>query len=76
MVKRLIQHGNSAALIIDKAILELLDISLTTPLEVKTDGEKLIISPIREGDQMRPAVRAAYEKVIAKRDKVFKRLAK
>jgi antitoxin component of MazEF toxin-antitoxin module len=75
MVKTLIQHGNSAALIIDKAILELLNITLTTPLEVKTDGEKLIISPVRDTNEMRPEVRAAYEKVIAKRDKVFKRLA-
>jgi antitoxin MazE len=62
-------------LIIDKAILELLNITLTTPLEVKTDGEKLIISPVRDTNEMRPEVRAAYEKIIAKRDKVFKRLA-
>ncbi len=76
MVKTLIQHGNSAALVIDKPILELLNIDMSTPLELKTDGERLIIRPLRGGDRMRPQVRAAYEKVIAKREKVLRRLAK
>jgi antitoxin component of MazEF toxin-antitoxin module len=35
-------------LIIDKAILELLNINNTTPLKLVTDGKSLIISPIRE----------------------------
>ena len=47
MVKHLTQHGNSAALVIDKAILELLGITLRTPLELVTDGERLIISPLK-----------------------------
>ncbi len=32
MIKTLVQHGNSAALIIDKPILELLGVNLETPL--------------------------------------------
>jgi antitoxin component of MazEF toxin-antitoxin module len=47
LVKRLTQHGNSAALIIDKAVLDLLHITMETPLEIVTDGKNLIISPIR-----------------------------
>jgi antitoxin component of MazEF toxin-antitoxin module len=46
MTKKLVQHGNSAALIIDKPILELLKINFETPLEITTDGSKLIIAPI------------------------------
>ena len=45
MVKKLIQHGNSAALILDKPILDLLDLNLDSSLEITTDGKNIIISP-------------------------------
>jgi antitoxin component of MazEF toxin-antitoxin module len=32
MIKKLIKHGNSAALIIDKPILDLLHVKMDTPL--------------------------------------------
>ena len=47
MIKRLTAIGNSLGLIIERPILELLDIDKDTPLEVRTDGEVLIISPQR-----------------------------
>ncbi len=44
MVKTLVKHGNSWALIIDKPILELLNITPDTPLEISTrDGKSLQI---------------------------------
>lgn len=46
MIKKLTPHGNSSALVIEKAILELLKITLQTPLEIATDGRNLIISPV------------------------------
>lgn len=46
MIKTLTTHGNSAALVIDKAILELLGISMSTPLKITTDGKSLIVSPL------------------------------
>jgi antitoxin component of MazEF toxin-antitoxin module len=53
MVKKLIQHGNSAALILDKPILDLLNFELDTPLEITTDGKNLIISAqtIKNGEK-------------------------
>jgi antitoxin component of MazEF toxin-antitoxin module len=45
MTKKLIQHGNSAALVLDKALLDLLKVRMDTPLEVTTDGHNIIISP-------------------------------
>lgn len=51
MIKTLTVHGNSAALIIDKPILELLNISLDTPLRISTDGTSLIISPLSSLDR-------------------------
>jgi predicted nucleotidyltransferase len=48
MIKRLTRHGNSYALIIDKAILELLGISPQSPLELSTDGRSLQVRRIDE----------------------------
>lgn len=52
MVKKLIQHGNSSALVIDKPILELLNIDADTPMEIATDGSSIIISPVRDPGRM------------------------
>lgn len=47
MVKKLTKTGNSLALVLDKPILERLRIDVNTPLEVSTDGEVIVISPVR-----------------------------
>lgn len=47
MVKNLVKHGNSYALIIDKPIMELLQITPDTEVEITTNGDKLVISPVR-----------------------------
>jgi antitoxin component of MazEF toxin-antitoxin module len=46
MTKKLVQHGNSAALILDKPILDLLNVTMDTPLEISTDGRNIVISPV------------------------------
>jgi len=51
MIKTLTAHGNSAALIIDKPIMELLGITLETPLKITTDGRSLIISPLTDAER-------------------------
>ncbi len=48
MEKSLIKHGNSLALVIDKPILEMLQITADTPLDLTTNGDVLMISPIRD----------------------------
>lgn len=52
MIKKLIQHGNSSALIIDKPIMELLNIDFDTPLELSTDGNNIIISPVKDKSKL------------------------
>jgi len=49
MIKKLTPIGNSLGLIIDRPILGLLDIDRDTELEITTDGETLMIQPVREG---------------------------
>jgi len=55
MTKTLTVHGNSAALVIDKPIRDLLGITMKTPLEIKTDGRSLVITPLRNGRKSRKA---------------------
>jgi antitoxin component of MazEF toxin-antitoxin module len=45
MIKKLIQHGNSTALVIDKSIMEMLHITHETSFELTTDGKNIILSP-------------------------------
>jgi len=48
MAKRLTRTGNSLALVLDKPLLDALRIDANTPLEVSTDGEVIIVSPVRD----------------------------
>lgn len=75
MIKRLTHHGNSSALIIEKPILELLNISQDTLLEVTTDGSNIIVSPVRSSRREK-AFRAALAKVNRLHGKTLKALAK
>jgi len=48
MVKRLSRSGNSLALVIDRPLLEALEIDAETELEISTDGDVLVVTPIRD----------------------------
>ena len=67
-------HGNSAALIIDKPILELLGMDMSTPLKIVTDGRNLIISPMLDArrDEL---FRAALAKVNTEHESTLRKLA-
>jgi antitoxin component of MazEF toxin-antitoxin module len=47
MTKTLTRTGNSLALVLDKALLEATGIDATTKLEVSTDGDVILVSPVR-----------------------------
>ncbi len=74
MIKKMVTHGNSAALIIDKPILQLLKIDENTPLELTTDGRNLIISPIDDEKRERK-FKSALERVNKKHGKTLQKLA-
>lgn len=74
MIKHLTLHGHSSALILDKAILELLDIDQKTPLEIATDGKNLIISPVRDAKK-EVRFKAALAKVNQRHSKTLRALA-
>lgn len=62
------------ALVIDKALLEALEIDAESELEISTDGEVIVISPVRERQRnakLADAVAEAHERYGG----VFRRLA-
>jgi antitoxin component of MazEF toxin-antitoxin module len=47
MIKMLVRHGNSFALILDKPVLELLNVDPARPVAISTtDGKSLLIAPL------------------------------
>lgn len=74
MTKYLTRHGNSLALVIEKPVLELIGADGDTPFEISTDGEVLILTPVRDAAR-REAFRKSLERTNAKYGKVLKKLA-
>ncbi len=74
MIKTLTPHGNSAALILDKPLMQLLHINMNTPLEISTDGENLIISPARSKSH-REKLQMALREIDKHHGRTLKKLA-
>ena len=74
MQKTLARHGNSLALVIEKPILELLGADADTVFECITDGESLILTPVRDIGH-RDRVADALARGNARYGKVLKKLA-
>ena len=79
MIKNLVRHGNSYALVIDRPILELLNISPETPLEVSTsDGKSLTLTPApgATATTCADALTRSLGEINARYGKTLERLAK
>jgi antitoxin component of MazEF toxin-antitoxin module len=75
IIKKLTRQGNSAALVIDKQLLDLLDFNQDTELKITVNGRQLIVEPLSDSE------RAARFNEISKRDlkknkELYRRLAK
>ena len=58
MIKKLVRHGNSRALIIDKPILELIGANESSEFTITTNGKSLTITPVGSAEEGR---RLAFE---------------
>lgn len=58
MIKKLVRHGNSRALIIDKPILEIIGADEDSEFTITTDGRSLTITPVKSAEEER---RRAFE---------------
>ena len=74
MIKKLTKHGNSMALVIERSVLDLLKIDNETPLDISTDGQVLVISPVRD-KQRRKRFEEALKQANRKYGRALKRLA-
>jgi antitoxin MazE len=74
MTKKLTRTGNSLAIVLEKGLLERTGIDADTPLEVSTDGEVIVISPVRAAKRT-AKLRHVMERAHARYAGAFKRLA-
>lgn len=68
MRKNLVKHGNSMALVIEKPVLDLLGVSADTPFDIVTDGQALVLTPVRNSkseDDFRAALKRGNQKYSA-----------
>jgi antitoxin component of MazEF toxin-antitoxin module len=74
MIKSLVKHGNSWALVIDRPILELLRATPECEFEILTDGGSLVLTPVRkQADEKK--FQAALNMVHNRFGRAMKRLA-
>ncbi len=74
-VKKLVKHGDSYVLVIDKPTRDMLRITPETPLDLKTEGECLIVTPLRKhADEMK--FRQAVGKIHQHFGRAMKKLAR
>ena len=77
MSKKLTRHGNSLALIIDKPLLRLLNISEKTNLELLIEDGALIVRPIKgKKPRSNAEIKRIAEEIMEEYADVFKKLAK
>ena len=74
MIKTLTKHGNSLALVIEKPVLELIGANANTPFDVSTDGQVLILSPVKDAGRNQ-AFKSALDKVNKRYPKALKKLS-
>jgi len=74
MVKTLQKHGNSQALVIDKALMEALGIEGDTPLQITVSGNSLIVTPVSVGVGTRE-ITEALEKLRPRYGEMLQHLA-
>lgn len=75
MVKMLTRTGNSLALVLDRELLATTRIDADTPLEVSTDGDVIVVTPVR-GKKRKARLKAVVAEAHERYGGVFRKLAK
>jgi antitoxin component of MazEF toxin-antitoxin module len=81
VLKKFVKVGSSFSLIIDKTIMELLNLDPNTELSLTTDGKSLIFTPVQknaeiEKEQRQNRINEAVKKSLERFDGLYQRLAK
>ena len=75
MMKKLVPIGNGFGIVIERSLLELLDITKDTSLEIQVDGDGLVLRPMKQAPSL-DRVLAAADELMNAHDETFRRLAK
>ncbi|MRS11777.1 MAG: AbrB/MazE/SpoVT family DNA-binding domain-containing protein [Actinobacteria bacterium] len=75
MRKKLVKHGNSRALIIDKAILELLHADDDTTFEIEMHAQGVLLTPVTNATERASRFETAVRESLEKYGDVYRRLA-
>lgn len=75
MFKKLTRQGNSTALILDRQIMELLEIDRDAVVKVSVHGRQLIVEPLSD-EERAMKIKEIQKKTLKKNAELFKRLAK
>lgn len=78
MIKKLVKHGNSVALVIEKPILKMMDVTEDSELTISLENKSLIIRGVKTEDKRseKSEFRALAKEVIEQYAPVLKRLSK
>lgn len=74
MIKKLTKHGNSYALIIDRSVMDLLNIKEDSALYVTTDGKSLTVTPAKDSPDTKD-FKKAVDQSFKKFGRAYKNLA-
>ena len=74
MENKLVEYGDGVAIVLDKSIVDKLDITFDTPLDVTTHDGVLVIAPVRKVGP-RTDIKEALEWVNQHYGRALKRLA-
>ena len=74
MKKRLTRTGNSAAVVLDKPVLEAVGLDADGEVEVSTNGDVIVISPVR-GIRRQRKLKKILDELDEEYAGVFRRLA-
>jgi antitoxin component of MazEF toxin-antitoxin module len=75
MRKKLVRHGNSHALVIDKTLMELLCLGEDEDVLLSVEGCRLIVTPANGAEDRQRRITALAERVMDENDELFRRLA-
>ncbi len=75
MIKKLTKQGDEWVLVLDRALLDQLEIDEQTELEVTTAGRTLLVSPLADRGLSAERFQELVESINQRYAKTFKRLA-
>ncbi len=75
LVKKLTRQGNSTCLVIDRQLMDLLDIDRDAVVKISVEGRRLIMEPLGD-DERKTKFTSIVKRTSRKNAELFKRLAK